>query len=124
MDIILSKKHGVNPSVEICHICGESMSVVLFGSAYKDENGKHTEAPREVSLGHVCDRCKKVIEEGGIFFIETRDGEQGKKNPYRTGNVIAVRESAVKKMLNSYAKVNFVEHHIWVMLFGDAVSVE
>ncbi len=124
MSITLSKKYGFNPSEEICHICGENMGVVLFGAEYKGENGKLTEAPCEVSLGHVCDRCKKVIQEGGIFFIETRDGEQGKKNPYRTGNVIAVRESAVKKILNSYAKVNFVEHHIWVMLFGDVLSVE
>ena len=38
--ITLGKKYGVNPSVEICHVCGKEMGVVLFGASYKDENGK------------------------------------------------------------------------------------
>ena len=68
--VTLSKKHGVNPSVETCTICGKEMSVVLFGTSYKDENGKTAEAPHKVCLGNIRDDCKKVIEGGGIFFIE------------------------------------------------------
>lgn len=114
--ITLSKKYGVNPSVEICHVCGKEMSVVMFGASYKDENGKPAEAPHKVCLGNICDDCKKVIEDGGIFFIEVRDGESG-NNPYRTGRIIAVKESAIKDILKGYSKANYVEHSVWEKLF-------
>lgn len=35
MGLTLSKKYGVNPSVETCTICGKEMSVVLFGTSLK-----------------------------------------------------------------------------------------
>lgn len=92
------------------------MSVALFGTSYKDENGKTAEAPHKVCLGNICDDCKKVIEDGGIFFIEVRDGESG-NNPYRTGRIIAVKESAIKNILKRYSKVNYVEHSVWEKLF-------
>lgn len=114
--ITLSKEYGVNPSVETCTICGKEMSVVLFGTSYKGENGKPAEAPHRVCLGNICDDCKKVIEDGGIFFIEVRDGESG-NNPYRTGRIIAVKESAIKNILKGYSKVNYVEHSVWEKLF-------
>lgn len=113
--VTLSKKYGVNPSVETCTICGKEMGVVLFGTSYK-ENGKIAEAPDKVCLGSICDDCKKVIKDGGIFFIEVRDGESG-NNPYRTGRIIAVKESAIKNILKGYSKVNYVEHSVWEKLF-------
>lgn len=36
MGLTLSKKYGVNPSVETCAICGNEMGVLLFGNSYKD----------------------------------------------------------------------------------------
>lgn len=118
MGIKLSKEYGVNPSVETCFICGSDMGVVMFGTSYKDENGKSTEAPHRVCLGNICDECKKVIKDGGIFFIEVRDGESG-DTPYRTGRVLAVKESAVKRILKNYKEVNYVEHSLWEKLFSD-----
>lgn len=114
--ITLSKEYGVNPSVETCTICGKEMSVVLFGTSYKGENGKPAEAPHKVCLGNICGDCKRVIEDDGIFFIEVRDGESG-NNPYRTGRIIAVKESAIKNILKGYSKVNYVEHSVWEKLF-------
>lgn len=114
--ITLDKKYGVNPSVEICHVCGKEMGVVMFGASYKDENGKPAEAPHKVCMGGICDDCKNVIDNGGIFFIEVRDGESG-NSPYRTGRIIAVKESAVKGILIRYNKVNYVEHSVWEKLF-------
>lgn len=116
--ITLSKEYGVNSSVETCTICGKEMSVVLFGTSYKGENGKPAEAPHKVCLGNICDDCKRVIEDDGIFFIEVRDGESG-NNPYRTGRIIAVKESAIKNILKGYSKVNYVEHSVWEKLFPD-----
>lgn len=73
--IILSKKYGLNSSVEICHVCGKEMDIVLFGASYKDENGKSAEAPSRICMGNICDDCKKVIEDGGIFFVRVRGWE-------------------------------------------------
>lgn len=116
MELRISKKYGVNPSVETCTICGKDMGVVLFGASYKDANGKTAEAPRQVCTGSICEDCKRVIDNGGIFFIEVRDGESG-NNPCRTGRVIAVKEDAVKRILKNYNKVNYVEQSVWNILF-------
>lgn len=123
MGIKLSKEYGVNPSVETCFICGSDIGVVMFGASYKDENGKSAEAPHRVCLGNICDECKKVIKDGGIFFIEVRDGESG-NTPYRTGRVLAVKESAVKRILKNYKEVNYVEHSLWEKLFSDVEYLE
>ena len=116
-ELRLSKEYGVNQSVETCAICGKEMSVVLFGASYKDENGKTAEAPHKVCMGSICDDCKNVIDNGGIFFIEVRDGEKG-TNPYRTGRLIAVKEETVKEMLSEYGKVNYMEHSLFEHYFG------
>lgn len=57
--IILSKKYGLNSSVEICHVCGKEMDIVLFGASYKDENGESAEAPPKIcqSLGKSWRNC-------------------------------------------------------------------
>lgn len=116
--ITISKKYGVNPSVEVCHICGKEMGVVLFGTSFKDENGKTAEAPRKVSLGHTCDECSRIIKDGGVFFIEVRDGERG-SNPYRTGRLWAVKKEAADRVFPDHKAVNFVEQQIANKLFGE-----
>ena len=118
MGLRISKKYGLNPSVETCTICGKDMGVVLFGTSYKDSNGKTSKAPHEVCTGGICEDCKRVIDNGGIFFIEVRDGERG-GNPYRTGRIIAVKEDAVKEILKGYNRVNYVEKSVWKLLFPD-----
>lgn len=119
MSLTLSAKHGLNPSVETCAICGKDMSVVCFGAHYKDENGKHTEAPHKICMGHYCEDCQKVIDNGGIFFIEVLDGQSG-NNPYRTGRLCAVKEEAVKRMFHGYAKVNYMEQSLFTQVFSEA----
>lgn len=97
----ISKKYGLNPSVEKCAVCGKDMSVVLFGTSYKDTNGKTAEAPREVCLGHLCEDCQKVLDQGGVFIIEVRDGESG-NNPYRTGRLIGIKREAAERMFRRF----------------------
>lgn len=116
--IRLSKKYGVNPSVETCVVCGKDMSVVLFGTAYKDANGKTAEAPRQVCLGHVCDDCKGIIKQGGKFFIEVKDGSDH-ENPYRTGRVVALKEEAAKRIFGNPGNINYLEETPFQQLFGD-----
>ena len=123
MSISLSKQFGVNPSVDTCFICGKETSVVLFGTSYKDENGKTAEAPRRVCTGQLCNECQKVIDDGGIFFIAVKDGESG-NNPWRTGQIAALKEEAVQRMFPDfpYKKVNYIEESAYKQIFGEATN--
>lgn len=116
--ITLSKEHGINPSVEKCHCCGKEMGILLFGTAYKDENGRTAEAPHEVYTGAICEDCQAAIESGGIFFIEVRDGESG-NNPFRTGRLVCVKEEAVSRMFKGYSKINYMEQSLFSEVFAD-----
>ena len=118
MGIKVSEKYGVNPSVDTCFICGKETDVVLFGTSYKDKNGKTAEAPRKVCTGQLCDNCQKVIDEGGIFFIAVKDGESG-NNPYRTGQIGALKEEAVQRIFPDfpYKKINYIEENAYKQIF-------
>lgn len=67
--IILSKKHGVNPSINCCVYCGKDLDIILFGQLKNDE-----EAPKKVCAGEICDNCLNRLIENKIrlyFDIET-----------------------------------------------------
>ena len=81
--ITLSPKHGVNPSITQCEVCGKEIGIALLGKLKND-----VEAPRDIYMG-LCDECQKVIDQDGLMIIEVRDGETG-NNPYRTGRIISV----------------------------------
>lgn len=67
--ITLSEKHGLNVSQDMCILCGECHSLVLFGKLPDD-----AEAPKQVCLGNVCQKCiEKLSEEKERVFIEMKD---------------------------------------------------
>lgn len=67
--IILSEKHGVNPSIEICTICQKDMGIIMFGKLKDD-----AEAPKQICLGHLCDDCiARLREEKKRIFMEISD---------------------------------------------------
>jgi hypothetical protein len=96
--VTLHKQHGLNPTLVNCFICGETAHIALVGSQSKKIFGQE-EAPRECIDGSICDRCQGVIDNGGVFFIEVKDGETG-KNPYRTGSLWGIRREAAEKIVN------------------------
>ena len=116
MGLRISKEHGLNPTMLVCGICGKpTNSIALLGASYH-KNGKEAEAPHTMIDVEPCDDCKNALAQGGIFFIEVKDGESG-ENPYRTGRIVAVNEEAVKKILTGYDKVNYIEEHLFTKLF-------
>ena len=57
--IILSEKHGVNPSIEKCFYCGNDKGIILFGKLKGDEH-----APKEVINDLTpCEKCSPLIRE-------------------------------------------------------------
>lgn len=69
--IKLSEKHGLNPSIECCLLCGKEMGIVLFGKLKGD-----AEAPKKVCTGSICDDCKKNLEEKELrCFVSPEEGK-------------------------------------------------
>ena len=108
MGIILSSKHGVNPSTVKCFICGKHHSIALFGRLKGD-----VQAPMEIEDGSICDDCQKVIDDGGVFIIEV---EKQKENPYRTGRLIVIKKEAVNIPNNG---ILFCSKEDFEQMFGE-----
>lgn len=70
--IILSEKHGVNPSLMLCPYCGKETGIALFGKLKGDK-----EAPKNVVGNDLCDECKKKVENGFVLIIEARQTKDG-----------------------------------------------
>lgn len=61
--ITLSKKHGLNPSVMVCPICGKTGDIAILGYIKGDK-----EAPRYIQ-GDICDECKARVADNKCFVI-------------------------------------------------------
>lgn len=100
--ITLHPEHGLNPSIEVCMICGEEMGIALLGNNIKGQ------APHHICTGEICDNCKKIIDDGGCFIIEVEDGSD-QKNPYRTGRYCAIKKEVAKKIFGQGHNIVYME---------------
>ena len=72
MGIYLSKQFGINPSIDTCFICGKETSVVLFGTSYKDKNGKNVSwLDRTKIYNYISDRI--VVDDTRLVDVTTKD---------------------------------------------------
>lgn len=118
MSIRLSPKHGVNPLLGVCFVCGKDDGTVVLAGRLKDD----AEAPRRaVWSREPCETCHEDMRQG-IIFLSVRDGESG-DNPYRTGRFAVVRESAVRRMIKEpmlsellAKRLCFIEDATWRQL--------
>ena len=105
MSIILHPEHGVNPTIPQCCICGkEKNQIALLGNKYKGQ------APMKMVIdGEPCEECKKMMKVG-ILLISVKDGSD-KKNPYRTGIKVAIKEEAFEKAFGKVPekRIAFIE---------------
>lgn len=123
MNLILSKEHGVNPSVGICYFCGEGKDVILFGNLSKEKSellgGHDGKAPRSVCLDkEPCSKCKEWMKQG-VILIGVRDGESG-DSPFRTGEFHVIRQEAAERIFAGNkiltTKIGFVEQKVLLAL--------
>lgn len=99
---------------DVCYVCGEPIGVIVYDDRKEKYRSKKNTV---VCSGSLCPKCKKMVDYGGIFFIEVKDGSNGLENPYRTGRVICIQESDVKKVLENYQPVNLVEEWLFSVMF-------
>ena len=114
--ILLSPKHGVNPSITHCECCGKEIGIAMFGMLKGDK-----EAPKDVFMG-LCDDCQKVIDQKGLMIIEVRDGETG-NNPYRTGRLVGITEEAKNRMFKDInSPICYMEQSMFSKMFNNYIS--
>lgn len=115
--ILLSEEHGLNPSLIKCWLCGEDTGeIALLGKLPNDEKAP----PYIVQKGHLCDRCKKALEEGNQAIIEVEDISEGKETPdnpdkYRTGRMVIVKKG--KGFNNS--PISYMEQSLFKKYFDE-----
>ena len=113
-NIRISEKHGLNPSITHCEVCGKETGLALFGRLKGDQK-----APRDIYQG-LCDDCQRVIDMGGVMIIEVRDGESG-NNPYRTGRLVGCSKE-FKERNNIAHSIIYMEKTTFSNLFDEALK--
>lgn len=80
--IPLSPKHGLNPSVVYCPICGKDTGIALMGKMKGD-----AEAPHKVQ-GDLCEDCAKD-------YITICEAEPRKRKPKLTGRAVFLKREVI-----------------------------
>ena len=112
--IELSPKHGINPSLLKCFICGKDIGIALLGKLKND-----AEAPKEMINGELCEECQKILDAGNKFILEVKDGSSH-DNPCRTGRLIAVSGDYADRVKDLFEldKINYMEQTGFEQLYG------
>lgn len=111
--IKLSPKHGVNPSILHCFICGKETGLALLGKLKGD-----AEAPKDISNpNELCDDCKKALETGK-FVLEVKDNTN-EDNPERTGRYVCIKKDALPEITSP---ICYMEHKVFDKLFGEFIK--
>lgn len=112
----LSPKHGVNPMLGQCPLCGgDTNELFLLGKLPNDE-----QAPRQGVVPHLsepCATCKDNMTKG-IMLIVCRDGSD-QKNPFRTGQIFVINEKAAQRIFNVEIikhRAAFIEHSVAIKI--------
>lgn len=115
----ISEKHGLNPSLVRCFVCGELTNSIALMGRLKDD----AEAPRERMTGELCDKCKELIEkQKGAFILEvTDDTKEDEKNPYRTGRLVGISKEA-KERWNIASPIVYMHKQLFSRMFDQYLN--
>lgn len=100
-----------------CPICGKD-SGILLDRRLRDtfENGK------KYRDNQPCQTCQKVLDLGGLWLIEVKDGEQG-ENPYRTGYMAGMSKE-FRERNNIKEQVCYIPESDLKKIMGDQYKAE
>lgn len=99
--IRVSEKHGVNPSITICPICGKETGIALLGKLKGDK-----EAPMRM-LSDPCDDCVSKLGNDKIYILAINDQGYGTKAIIieRSALNISVKDYMILMKENEFDKV-------------------
>lgn len=98
--IPLHPKHGLNPTLSRCIVCGEDTGeIALLGNHYKGEAPMHM-----VTSIEPCEKCReKYLAEGTMLMEATEDWSKSKLGTPRrepTGNFCIIKDEAFQTLFN------------------------
>ena len=111
--LIISKEHGVNPSLTCCPICGKEVGIALFGKLKGD-----AKAPTHVVGTEPCDECKDKLDNGKIAIMEAvfNNDVSLPSSLIRTGRYTFIDEKAIKVEIPN--KIAVMRKEEFTKLFG------
>lgn len=90
--LLLSKEHGLSPSLLCCPLCGADTGVALCGRLPGD-----AEAPRRTRDVGPCAKCEEYMELG-VLLIEVEDHGPDRRT---TGRLSVVRPEYLRRVLDA-----------------------
>lgn len=109
--IRISPKHGLNPSMSVCFLCGGDKNEIIIPGMLKGD----AEAPHKAVWNkEPCDKCKEYMNIG-VMLISVKD-KTDQENPYRTGNIVVIKADAAERMFGDSIKnqrAAFIEDELW-----------
>lgn len=102
--MLLSKKHGLNPTIPKCFFCGEDKNEIILAGKLKGD----IEAPKNVAWDkNPCEKCQEHMKQG-VIMISVQEGEEGEDNPYRTGGWCVVKDKALENFISPPELLNAI----------------
>ncbi len=105
MEITLSPKYGVNPTIPVCFWCGEEKNeIALLGRIGDGRKREDFEAPMHMVLDYEpCDKCKANMSMGFTIMEATNRPNsvtniQMQSGVYPTGRFAVIRKEAAQRM--------------------------
>lgn len=113
-NIRISEKHGINPCMMKCFLCGEGKGIALLGRLPKD-----AEAPRSAVFDYEpCDKCKGYMKKG-IILIQVADDDKD----YRLGGFVVISDEAATRIFENEEvlskRVAFIGDSLWQKMFKE-----
>lgn len=108
MNIKISPRYGLNPTIPVCFWCGEERGeIALMGRIGNGKKNEDFEAPRYAVLDfEPCDSCKKFMELG-FTLIEATAAPNSRTNVamqdgvYPTGRYVVIRTAKAMEIFGS-----------------------
>lgn len=115
MEVKLSKKYGVNPTIPVCFWCGEDKGeIALLGHIGDGRKGEDFEAPMRMVLDYEpCEKCRCNMAAGFTVMEATENPNyvtnmEMQKNVYPTGRFVVLKMEAAERIFGEFQDVRNV----------------
>ena len=105
--ILLSPRHGVNPTIPVCFWCGREKNEVALMGYLKGRGGEDIAAPMHMVIDYEpCDECRQNMAQG-FTLIEATSKPNAASNVeiqrgvYPTGRYAVLRREAAERIFSN-----------------------
>ena len=134
MNVRLSKKHGVNPTIPVCAWCGEHKNeIALLGKIDKEDS----QAPMSCVLDYnPCDKCAEQWSQGVAILEATTQRPTPYRPPmkqdrstdiYPTMRMVVIKPESASQILGSEMSAGqrvLLEDTAFEQIFGEALRAQ